>query len=184
MHEIGFPVVLKAQARALSHKSDAGGVVLNLSSAADVRAAFEAIGGRVRRHAGLELDGCLVQEMVKADVEVIVGSRFDPQFGATVLIGIGGTLVELLKDVRLATAPIDASTAAALLRSLKLAPLFAGYRGKAPVDIDAVAGTIARISQLAANLGPRLLEFDANPLLVAGDRAIVADARAVLAESN
>jgi acetyl-CoA synthetase (ADP-forming) len=180
--EIGFPVVLKAQARALSHKSDAGGVVLNLSSPAEVRDAFAAIASRVRDGAGLELDGCLVQEMVKADVEVIVGSRWDPQFGAMVLVGIGGTLVELLKDVRLATAPLDANGAAALLRSLKLAPLFAGYRGKAPVDIDALAAVIARISQLAANLGPQLLEFDANPLLVTGNRAIVADARAVLAE--
>jgi acetyl-CoA synthetase (ADP-forming) len=113
---------------------------------------------------------------------VIVGSRFDPQFGAMVLVGIGGTLVELLKDVRLTAAPIGVPAAAELLRSLKLAPLFAGYRGRAPVDIDAVAAAIARISQLAANLGPRLLEFDANPLLVAGDRVIVADARAVLAE--
>ena len=182
--EIGFPVVLKAQARALSHKSDAGGVVLGLASADDVRAAFDAIARRVREHAGLELEGCLVQEMVKADVEVIVGSRWDPQFGAMVLVGIGGTMVELLKDVRLTTAPIDAPAAAELLRSLKLAPLFAGYRGKPPVDIDALAATIALISQFAANLGAQLLEFDANPLLVAGDRAIVADARAVLAERS
>jgi acetyl-CoA synthetase (ADP-forming) len=182
--EIGFPVVLKAQARALSHKSDAGGVVLNLASAAEVRTAFEAIAARVRASAGLELEGCLVQEMVKADVEVIVGSRWDPQFGAMVLVGIGGTLVELLKDVRLTAAPIDTAAAAELLRSLKLAPLFAGYRGRPPVDVIAVAAVIARISQLAANLGPRLLEFDANPLLVERDRIVVADARAVLAESN
>jgi succinyl-CoA synthetase beta subunit len=93
--EIGFPVVLKAQARALSHKSDAGGVVLNLSSSGEVRDAFNAIAARVRSAAGLELEGCLVQEMVKADVEVIVGSHWDPQFGAMVLVGIGGTLVEL-----------------------------------------------------------------------------------------
>jgi acyl-CoA synthetase (NDP forming) len=180
---IGFPVVLKAQARALSHKSDAGGVVLNLSSATEVRDAFGAIVERVRSAVGVELEGCLVQEMVKADVEVIVGSRWDPQFGAMVLVGIGGTLVELLKDVRLAAAPIDADAASELLLSLKLAALFSGYRGRPVVDIKRVAEVVARISQLAANLGPRLLEFDANPLLVAGDRVIVADARAVLAES-
>ncbi len=139
-------MVLKAQARALSHKSDAGGVVLNLSSTTEVRDAFRAIAARVRSSAGLELEGCLVQEMVKADVEVIVGSRWDPQFGAMLLVGIGGTLVELLKDVRLTAAPIGAPAAAELLRSLKLAPLLAGYRGRAPVDIDAVAAVIARIS--------------------------------------
>jgi acetyl-CoA synthetase (ADP-forming) len=182
--EIGFPVVLKAQARELSHKSDAGGVALNLSSAAEVRDAYRAIADRVRAHAQLELEGCLVQEMVKADAEVIVGSRWDEQFGAMLLVGTGGTLVELLKDVRLVPAPIGAQAAVQILRSLKLAPLLTGYRGKPPVDLDALGGVIARISHLAANLGSRLAELDANPLLVARGRAVVADARAVLAEAD
>jgi acetyl-CoA synthetase (ADP-forming) len=177
--ETGFPVVLKAQARDLSHKSDVGGVVLNLTSRAEVRDAYRSIAERVQN-----LDGCLVQEMIKADAEIIVGSRWDEQFGAMLLVGIGGTLVELLKDVRLAAAPVGAEQASTLLRGLKLAPLLNGYRGRPPVDIDAVGAVIARISQLAANLGPRLLELDANPLLVSGKRAIVADARAVLAETN
>jgi acetyl-CoA synthetase (ADP-forming) len=175
--EIGFPVVLKAQARELSHKSDIGGVVLNLSSQQEVRDAFRAIADRVK---SFQLEGCLVQEMVKGDAEIIVGSRWDEQFGAMLLVGIGGTLVELLKDVKLVPAPIDAQAAANLLRSLKLAPLLTGYRGKPPVDLDAVGSVIARISQLAANLGPRLSELDANPLLVSRGRAVVADARAVL----
>jgi acyl-CoA synthetase (NDP forming) len=175
--ETGFPVVLKAQARALSHKSDAGGVVLNLSSPEEVRDAFRAV---VERVGGLGFEGCLVQEMVKADAEIIVGSRWDEQFGAMLLVGIGGTLVELLKDVRLVPAPVSSEQAATLLRTLKLAPLLTGYRGKAAVDIDALGAVIARISQLAASLGPRLSELDANPLLVAGKRAVVADARAVL----
>ena len=178
--EIGFPVVLKAQARALSHKSDAGGVALGLASPAAVRDAYIAIAERVKAHAGLALEGCLVQEMVAADAEIIVGTQWDAQFGAMVLVGIGGTMVELLKDVKLAPAPVDADTAARMLRSLKLAPLLEGYRGKPPVDVAAVATIVARISQLAAALGPRLRELDANPLLVAGARAVVADARAVL----
>ena len=173
--EMGFPVVLKAQARDLSHKSDVGGVVLNLDSVQEVRAGFRGIADRVP-----ELEGCLVQEMVKADAEIIVGSRWDEQFGAMLLVGIGGTLVELLKDVRLAPAPVSSQQAATLLRGLKLAPLLTGYRGKAAVDLDAVGAVIARISQLAASLGPRLSELDANPLLVAGKRVVVADARAVL----
>ena len=178
--EIGFPVVLKAQARALSHKSDAGGVALGLASSAAVRDAYVAIAERVKAHAGLALEGCLVQEMVAADAEIIVGTQWDAQFGPTVLVGIGGTMVELLKDVKLAPAPVDADAAARMLRSLKLAPLLEGYRGKPPVDVAAVATIVARISQLAAALGPRLRELDANPLLVAGARAVVADARAVL----
>lgn len=179
--EMGFPVVLKAQARELTHKSDVGAVALNLSSQQEVRAAYRAIAERVK---GLGLEGCLVQEMVKADAEIIVGSRWDEQFGAMLLVGIGGTLVELLKDVRLAPAPVSPEQAVNLLRALKLAPLLAGYRGRPPADLDALGVVIARISQLAANLGPRLAELDANPLLVSGSRAVVADARAVLAEQN
>ena len=172
------------QARALSHKSDIGGVVLNLGDETAVRRAFDAIAARVGAQAGAVLDGCLVQQMVVADAELIVGANWDEQFGPMLLVGIGGTLVELLKDVRLVPAPIDAGGAARLLRSLKLAPLLAGYRGKPPVDLDAVGAVIARISQLVANLGPRLRELDVNPLLVAGSHAIVADARAVLAVST
>ena len=182
--DIGFPVVLKAQARAVSHKSDIGGVVLNLADESAVRRAFDVIATRVGAQADAVLDGCLVQQMVAADVELIVGANCDEQFGPMLLVGIGGTLVELLKDVRLVPAPVDAGGAARLLRSLKLAPLLAGYRGKPPVDLDAVGAVIARISQLVANLGPRLRELDVNPLLVAGSHAIVADARAVLAVST
>jgi acetyl-CoA synthetase (ADP-forming) len=178
--EIGFPVVLKAQAGELTHKSDIGGVRLDLGSETQVREAFGAIAQAARRFG---FEGCLVQEMVKADVELIVGSRWDEQFGAMLLIGIGGTLVELLQDVRLAPAPVSAQRAAELLRSLKLAPLLTGYRGRPPVDLARVGAIIERISQLAAELGPRLAELDANPLLVSGERAVVADARAVLTSS-
>jgi acetyl-CoA synthetase (ADP-forming) len=178
--ELGLPVVLKAQAAELTHKSDIGGVRLDLGSEAQVREAFGAIAQAAK---AFGFEGCLVQEMFKADVELIVGSRWDEQFGAMLLVGIGGTLVELLQDVRLAPAPVSAERAVELLRSLKLAPLLTGYRGKPAVDLERVGAIIARISQLAAALGARLAELDANPLLVAGDRAAVADARAVLTSS-
>ena len=176
--------MLKAQARALSHKSDTGGVALEARPPAAVRDAYVAIAERVKAHGGRAVEGCLVQEMVAADAEIIVGTQWDAQFGATLLVGIGGTMVELLKDVKLAPAPVDADAAARMLRSLKLAPLLEGYRGRPPVDIAAVGTVVARISQLAAALGPRLRELDANPLLVAGSRAIVADARAVLGNNG
>jgi len=178
--EIGFPVVLKAQAAELTHKSDIGGVRLNIGSEAQVREAYGAIAQAAKP---FRFEGCLVQEMFKADVELIVGSRWDEQFGAMLLVGIGGTLVELLHDARLVPAPVSAERAADLLGSLKLAPLLTGYRGRPPADLGRVGAVIARISQLAAQLGPRLAELDANPLLVAGDRAVVADARAVLTSS-
>lgn len=178
--EIGFPVVLKVQAPGVSHKSDVGGVALNLGSEEAVSAAYRRIVQELVRRTGTEPEGCLVQEMVTAEAEVIIGTKWDAQFGAMVLVGSGGTLVELLKDVRLAPAPIGAAAAVAMLRSLKLAPLLTGFRGREGIDLDAVGAVVARISQLAARMGPHLVELDANPLLVAKDRIVVADARAVI----
>ncbi|MCC7083218.1 MAG: acetate--CoA ligase family protein [Burkholderiales bacterium] len=178
--KIGFPVVLKVQAPGVSHKSDVGGVALDLGSEGGVRTAYRRIVQELVRRTGTQPDGCLVQEMVAAEAEIIVGTKWDAQFGAMILVGSGGILVELLGDVRLAPAPVAAHTALAMLRSLKLAALLTGYRGKAGIDLDAVAAVVARISQLAAHMGPRLLELDANPLIVTRDRVVVADARAVL----
>jgi acetyl-CoA synthetase (ADP-forming) len=179
--QIGFPVVLKAQARGLSHKSEAGGVALGLASAEAVRSAFRDIAARVAGRSGVAFEGCLVQEMVSdAEAELIVGTHWDEQFDAMVLVGMGGTWVELLRDTRLAPAPITPEAALALLRSLKLAPLFEGFRGRPRVDLEAAAALVARVSQVAANLGPRLRELDANPVLITGARAVVADARALL----
>jgi acetyl-CoA synthetase (ADP-forming) len=174
---IGYPVVLKLLGRSVSHKSDVGGVHLNLADEAAVAAAWDALA----RIPGFEAG--LVQEMAGPGIELIVGTRWDETFGALVLVGFGGTLVELVADARTACAPLAPAEAEAHLRALRLWPLLAGHRGRAPADVAAAADAISRISWLAADLGPRLAELDVNPLLVcaAGGGVLALDARARLA---
>jgi succinyl-CoA synthetase beta subunit len=181
---IGFPVVLKAVARDLVHKSDIGAVKLRLGDEAAVRDAWDEIAGAVRSAMpGSALDGCVVQEMVRGEAELIVGARRDPQFGPVVLVGFGGVMVEVLEDVQLALAPIAKDEALAMLRRLKLWPVLHGARGRPKLDIDAVADVLCRLGWLAADLGESFGDIEVNPLMVrsAGQGVVTADARGTLA---
>ena len=177
---LGFPVVLKAVSRDIVHKSDVGGVRLGLAS----REAVTTVAREMVTALG-PLDGFCVQETVSGEAEVIVGARRDPHFGAVVLVGLGGIAVEILKDVALAPAPVSAGRARAMLESLAAAPLLSGARGRPPLDIDAIVDAVVRVSWLAADLGPRLVDLEVNPLIVrrAGRGAVAVDARARLEES-
>jgi acyl-CoA synthetase (NDP forming) len=179
---LGGPVALKAVSRRIVHKSDAGAVRLGLP-ANEVTAAAREMLGRLRA-AGLDgaLEGLSVQPMVHGEAEVIVGARRDPHFGAVVLVGLGGIAVELLHDVALAPAPVSPERARALLAALRCAPLLTGARGRPPLDVDAVAETVARVSWLAADLGSRLADLEINPLLVRrrGEGVTAVDGRATL----
>ena len=179
---IGWPVVMKGVSRAIVHKSDLGFVHLNIADAAAVRAAYAAIVAAADRHAPGSLEGVLVQEMGRGEVEVFLGATHDASFGPMVLAGIGGVLVEALGDVRMAPAPIAPDDARALFAGLKLFPLLTGLRGRPPADLDAAVDALVRLSWLAADLGPRLVELDVNPLILrrAGQGAIAVDARATL----
>jgi acyl-CoA synthetase (NDP forming) len=181
---IGFPVVLKALARDLVHKSDIGAVKLRLGDEAAVRKAWDEIAGAVRSTMpGSKLDGCVVQEMVRGEAELIVGARRDPQFGPVVLVGFGGLMVEVLEDVQLALAPVSKDEALAMLRRLKLWPVLHGVRGRPKLDIDAVADVLCRLGWLAADLGESFGDIEVNPLMVrsAGQGVVTADARGTLA---
>jgi len=183
---IGFPVALKGIARDLLHKSDIGAVKLNLADEAALRAAWAEIAASVaRRHPG-SFEGCLVQEMVRGGAELIVGIRRDPQFGPIVLVGSGGMLVELLRDIEIAPAPVSRRQAVALLRRLRVAPIIDGVRGQPPLDLDAAADAIERMSWLAADLGPRLIDAEINPLTLRGHGAgaIAVDLRATISEGR
>ena len=178
---IGYPVVMKAVCRDLVHKSDIGAVRIGLRDAGAVLTAWNEIVANVKRHLpDSDLDGCVVQQMVEGGVEAIVGAKWDAQFGAVVLVGAGGTLVEILNDVALALAPLTHERAQALLRGLKAWPLFEGVRGRGAADTAALADALVRVSALAHALGPRLIELDVNPLLVQARGAIALDARATL----
>lgn len=185
--EIGYPVVLKAVARLLVHKSDIGAVRLGLAEPEAVREAWAAIEAALRRGVpDASLEGGLVLETVRGEAEVIVGATRDEQFGPVVLVGLGGTLVEVLRDVQMALAPVGPDQARALLERLASWPILAGTRGHPALDVDCVADVVSRVSWLAADLSDRLLELDINPLVVraAGSGAVAVDARARLAPST
>jgi acetyl-CoA synthetase (ADP-forming) len=174
---LGYPVVLKALGRALVHKSDAGGVALGLASEAAVVAALEDMRARISG-----IDGFLVQPMVPGDAELILGVTVDSQFGPQIAVGAGGSLVELLKDVAIAPAPVSAETAREMLGRLKVHAVLRGIRGRPALDIEAVVDAVLRLGWLAHDLRDRLKELDINPLIVRrrGEGCVVVDARALI----
>lgn len=175
---LGYPVVLKAQAAALPHKSDAGGVVVGLADADAVRAGWARLQSAVAAvRPDLTLDGVLVEPMAARGVELIVGARNDPHWGATILVGFGGVSAELLHDVRLLPAGLDREAIAAELRRLRLAPLLDGFRGEPPMDVDAVAALVETLGKVVAAT-PAIREVDLNPVVVypRGQGALALDA--------
>ena len=163
---IGGPVVMKAQASALSHKSDAGGVALNLVGADAIRAAWDKMFADVARYnASILLDGVLIEAMGARGLELIIGAKNDPQWGPVILAGFGGVTAEILQDVCLLTPDLTREAIIAQLLALKQAALLKGYRGAPALDVGAVADLIGKIGQLL--LGePRIQELDLNPVVV------------------
>jgi acetate---CoA ligase (ADP-forming) len=175
---VGFPVALKAQAAALAHKSDAGGVVLSVGDSATLRDAWKELHANVERaKPGLVLDGVLVEVMAPKGLELIVGARRDPQWGAVLMLGLGGIWVETLKDVQLLPASAGHAVIAAALGRLKGAALLRGARGAAPIDIAAVA-EIARTVGGLMQRSVELAELEINPLVAysVGNGAMALDA--------
>jgi len=178
---IGYPVVAKAVARGLVHKSDVGGVILGLEGDAAVRNAVDTLASRVRS-AGHELEGIIVQQHVKDGVEAIVGVTIDPSFGPLLVAGLGGVQVELLRDVAFRLTPVSDVDAAEMLGSLRSAQLLDGFRGAPPADRVALLSLIERVSALV-EIVPELLELELNPVevLPRGRGAVAVDARMRLA---
>ncbi len=175
---IAGPVVLKLDAVGLAHKSDLGGVITSLIGDEAVSAAATALLDTGRRH-GLEVRGLLVEPMAPAGVELIVGLRRDPQFGPVVLVGLGGTLTEVLDDVAIRLAPLDPSEAESMLDELRGARLLAGARGRPPVDRAAVVAILVALGRLGA-VRPDILEVDLNPVIASERGALAVDALVVL----
>ena len=176
---LGFPVVLKVLSAQISHKSDVGGVALNLESEQEVAAAAQAMLARVaQRRPDALIEGFTVQPMVRRPraLELIIGSSIDPQFGPVLLFGQGGTAVEVLADRAVALPPLNAALARALIERTRVARLLHGWRDVPPADIDAVVGTLLAVSQLLAS-EPRIAEIDINPLLCDAQGALALDAR-------
>lgn len=176
--QLGFPVVLKAQAAALSHKSDAGGVLLNIADDVSLSDGWARLHANVAAYApDMRLDGVLVEAMGAAGVELIIGARSDPEWGPVILVGFGGVTAELLRDVCLLPHDLPHDAIVRELRQLKSGALLDGYRGSPALDVDAVAAMIVTLGSLLAGT-PRIREIDLNPVIVypKGQGAVALDA--------
>jgi acyl-CoA synthetase (NDP forming) len=178
--EIGYPVVLKIVSPDIIHKSDVGGVIVNLKDAKEVRNACKQILENVRkRNAKAKIVGVLVQEMAPSSTEVIVGAIKDPQFGPSLMFGLGGIFVEVLKDVTFRVAPITEDEAREMITEVKAYPLLRGYRNIPPADVDAIIKILLNTSRLVMK-HQEIKELDLNPIIVYEKGAKTVDARIIL----
>jgi acetyltransferase len=184
--EIGYPVALKVDSPDIPHKTEAGGVALDLATPEAVRDGFDAILARARTFApDARIEGVGVHEMVTGGVELILGIKRDPAFGPVVMLGAGGELVEVMKDTVLRVAPLSRREAEAMIDELACLPLLTGVRGRPRADLNALVDAILRVSALAM-AAPGLAELDINPLMVlpVGEGVRAADALITVAPSK
>jgi len=180
--EIGFPVVLKINSPDIVHKSDSGGVRLGLASATQVGNAYrEIMSSTKQKYPKAIIHGVSVQKMAPPGIEVIIGMSKDPQFGPVIMFGLGGVMVEVLKDVSLRIVPVTQKDAQEMIKEIKGYPLLEGYRGQEPASIPALEELIVNVSQFAEQ-NPQVKELDLNPIFAYKDKAIAVDARIILEE--
>jgi len=178
--QLGYPVVLKIVSPDIIHKSDAGGVKVNLKNKTEVQTAYGAILENAKKYkATAKIAGVLVQEMAPQSTEVIVGAVKDPQFGQTLMFGLGGVFVEILKDVTFRIAPITREDAEEMVTGIKAYPLLKGYRNTPPTDIEAITNILLNTSRLVMD-NPQIKELDLNPVLAYEKGAKTVDARIIL----
>jgi acetyltransferase len=183
--KLGYPLACKVHSADIQHKSDVGGVKLNIKSSKELEEAWYAImTSTAEKCPKARVEGVLIRPMLKPGVEMIIGINNDKQFGPTVMIGMGGVFVELFKDVQLALAPLTKKQAEQMIKRLKAFPLLNGYRGSKPCDVDALAGLLVRISEIAAANKNSIKELDINPVFVTEEGVAIADALLIKAKEN
>jgi Flp pilus assembly protein CpaB len=170
-------VAIKVESPDLPHKTEAGVIRLNLKSAEDVKSAYDAVMANADKVSPKpRLNGVLVQPMVPSGTEIMVGAKIDPLFGPLIVAGLGGVLVELLKDTAVELAPITRREAKAMLGKLKGKAALEGFRGAEPVDQDKLAEVIVRLAEFADDQKDLIAELDVNPLICSGGRILAVDA--------
>ena len=178
--QIGFPVVLKIVSTEVLHKTDAGGVKLGLETAAQVEAAYDDIMKSIKKEfPDARIQGVSVQKMARPGVEVIIGISTDTQFGPVLMFGLGGILVEVLKDVSFRIVPLARRDVREMIREIKGYPLLEGYRGQEPVDVDNLEELILKVSSFVEQ-HPEIEELDLNPVFAYSDGAVAVDARGIM----
>ena len=182
--QFGFPVALKIASPDIVHKSDAGGVKLGLKTANQVGKAYDQILQAIRqKYPQARIHGVAAQRMARPGVEVIIGMSKDPQFGPVLMFGLGGILVEVLKDVSFRIVPLARRDAAEMVREIKGYPLLEGYRGQEAVDISYLEELLLKVSDFIEKT-PEIRELDLNPIFAYSDGAIAVDARIILEEAE
>lgn len=177
---IGFPIVLKIVSPQILHKSDAGGVIVGVEDEEGIRKGFNRIIENAKKYkADAEITGVLVQEMAPNGTEIIVGSTTDPTFGPTIMFGLGGIFVEILKDVSFRVAPIDAEDAREMIKEINAYKILEGARGTPPSDQETLADILVKTSEMLMEC-PEIKELDMNPILAYPDGARIVDARIIM----
>jgi acetyltransferase len=162
---IGYPVVLKVESPEIMHKTEAGGVKLNIQNETELRQAYDEILAQATSfNSKATINGVVIQEMIRGGKDVIVGMSRDPQFGPVIVVGMGGILVEVIRDVAMRVAPLTMADAREMIGELKGYPILQGIRGEAPSDIEALAEILYRFSRLALDVADEIAEIDINPL--------------------
>ncbi len=179
--KIGFPVVMKILSPQIIHKTDAGGVRLNIKSEEETREAFDEIVASAKNYdSKAEIRGVLIEKMVKPSTEIIVGVTRDPTFGPAIMFGLGGIFVELLKDVSFRIAPINKDDALEMIHEIKALPMLQGFRGGPNVKLELIVDILLKISQLTIDYIDDILEIDLNPIFAYDDKILTVDARIIL----
>ena len=179
-NKYGFPVVLKIVSPDILHKTDVGGVKLNLNNEKEVGQAFDEIIAAAKKHSPkAKIDGVSVQPMAKPGIEVIIGMNKDQQFGPVLMFGLGGILVEVLKDVSFRIVPLTKRDAREMIKEIKGYPILEGYRGHEPADIKVLEDILLKVSEFVEKQ-PEIKELDINPIFAYKDGALALDARVIL----
>jgi hypothetical protein len=169
-HDIGYPIVMKVVSKQIIHKTESDGVSIGITDDERLTKDFE----KMISLPGF--DGVIIEEMARG-FEMIVGSKYNDQFGTVIMVGLGGTAVELYKDVAIRLAPIKKSEALRMVLSLKAAPLLQGYRGAEPIHLEALSNLIEQFSKMASGLSDTIASIDCNPVFCSAKHAVIADAR-------
>ena len=178
--KLGFPVVMKIVSPDVVHKSDAGGVKLSIQNASQAGKAYSEILANIKKHyPKAKITGVTVQKMAKQGIEVIIGMTKDAQFGPVIMFGLGGILVEVLKDVSFRIVPMTKMDASEMIGEIKGYPILKGYRGQDPADIPFLEDLIVKVSQFV-DKNPEIKELDLNPVFAYKDGALAVDARIIL----
>ncbi len=183
--KIGFPIVMKILSPQIIHKTDAGGVKLNIQSENEAEEAFNEIVANAKQYKkDADIRGVLIEKMVKSSTEIIVGVTRDPTFGPAIMFGLGGIFVELLKDVSFRIAPITEKDAKQMIHEIKALPMLQGFRGGPNVELTQIIEVLIKISKLSIDFIDDILEIDLNPIFAYDDHLLTVDARVILTEKK